>query len=501
MSATSPTGGRAWLVRVAALLAIVAGVPAIAPGCAFAHAVVVGSIPADGADLSVSPTSFELDFDEPVEVASDAVRVFDANNQRVDQGRTTARQSAVVAQLRADLPRGVYTATYRVVSDDGHPVTGAVTFGVRQAVGAADRRRATALVARRTGSPTVEGLYGIIRGLHFTALMLLIGAVVVRLFVWPANAKRRWPVRIVAGTVAVGAGCAYAAVALQGVLDAGAPLSRTLDLSLLRDSVHTRAGETWLVRGLVWAFAGALITQFPRMETRRKAVAVALPALVLVASLPFAGHAATNSPAALLAVADVVHVLAAGAWLGGLALLMACFWPRRGIDLAPDTAEATARFSKLALPAIVALMAGGAVQAWFLLGSPAALWRHGTWALALTAKTVLLGAILVLGARNRRRTARLPDHPGATAPALRRAMRAEVVFGVLMLAATATLVRSVPPVDAARRPVVREVLTGPLRTRLELPSARVGTVQILVSAVDPRASRRAVPVADGPTRH
>ena len=75
-------------------------------------------------------------------------------------------------------------------------------------------------------------------------------------------------------------------------------------------------------------------------------------------------------------------------------------------------------------------------------------------------------------------------------------MRAEVVFGALVLAATAMLVRGVPPVDAAPGPVVREVLTGPLRIRLEPPSARVGTSDVLMSVVDRRTGRPALQVAD-----
>jgi copper transport protein len=143
-------------------------------------------------------------------------------------------------------------------------------------------------------------------------------------------------------------------------------------------------------------------------------------------------------------------------------------------------------------------MAAGALQAWFLLGSPAALWGHRTWALALIAKMALLAGILVLGARNRRRTAQLADHRVATVLALRRAMRAEVLFGVLVLAATATLVRSVPPVDAVpvSGPVVREVPAGPLRIRLELPSPRVGSNDVRVFVVDGHTGRPASRVAD-----
>ena len=166
-------------------------------------------------------------------------------------------------------------------------------------------------------------------------------------------------------------------------------------------------------------------------------------------------------------------MLAAGAWLGGLALLLICFWPRRHQQLADGAADATARFSRLALPAIVVLIAAGSTQAWFYLGSVGAFF-DSTYGWALLAKIGVLCLIVALAAANRRRTVHLAGGDVSAAPRLRRAMRAEVVLAVFVLGATATLVRAAPPATINNGPVVRELDLGPMRLQMDIEPAAVG---------------------------
>jgi copper transport protein len=228
----------------------------------------------------------------------------------------------------------------------------------------------------------------------------------------------------------------------------------------------------WLLRVGAYVAALSLLAALPARPSRRALMAVCLPVAVAVATLPLGGHADTQSPRAVLVPADLVHAVAAGAWLGGLVALLAVFWPRGRGAAAPAAGarEATARFSALALPAMAALVAAGAVQAWFYLGSPGAL-LQSTYGLALTAKVVLLAAILAFAARSRRRVRALAAETGA---GLRRAMLAEVALALLVIAATATLVRAAPPAAAGSGPVVRELDAGPMRVELVVEPARVG---------------------------
>ena len=90
-----------------------------------------------------------LRFDEPVETAFGAIRVYDARAHRVDSGEVE-RPSEKEARIALDrrLAQGTYTVTWRAVSADGHPVSGAFVFHVG-APGANPGRRRGAGARRR----------------------------------------------------------------------------------------------------------------------------------------------------------------------------------------------------------------------------------------------------------------------------------------------------------------------------------------------------------------
>ena len=382
------------------------------PGHALAHAVLQHTTPHQNSAVSTAPSSVRLDFNEPIEVSFGAVRVYDQHGERVDSGTVGypgGAQSSVTIGVRDGLGRGVYTTTYRVVSADGHPVSGGFAFGVGEQVTAQRGTPQVAdLLARSAASPAVEGAYGTARGLHYAALLLLVGAVFFGLLVWPAGSSARWPARVLLSAAVIGLLAALAGIALQGALGAGVTLDHALDSAVLQGSLDTRTGHTWLLRAAVWAFLVVFLALYRNAASRWKTLGLALPTAVLVGTLPYAGHADTQSPKALLIPADVLHVVAAGAWLGGLTLLLVCFWPHRQQELSDRAGDATARFSRLALPAIAVLIAAGSAQAWFYLGSVGAFF-DSTYGWALLAKIALLSLIIALAAANRRRARRLAD--------------------------------------------------------------------------------------------
>jgi copper resistance protein C len=113
----------AWLVLgLAALVAM-----PIPP--ASAHATLIGSDPKDGATVLRLPNDVELEFSE--EVGSPAfVEVKAADGTNVSSGDPEVLGATVTQPLTAAGPAGAYTIAYRVVSADGHPISGELTFDV-----------------------------------------------------------------------------------------------------------------------------------------------------------------------------------------------------------------------------------------------------------------------------------------------------------------------------------------------------------------------------------
>ena len=109
------------------------GALAVAPAAALAHASLEATSPARGADLKTAPRAVTFRFDEPVEGNFGAVRVFDAKGGRVDDNRVVhpgGRGPELSVGLTPGLADGTYTATYRVISADSHPVSGGVVFSI-----------------------------------------------------------------------------------------------------------------------------------------------------------------------------------------------------------------------------------------------------------------------------------------------------------------------------------------------------------------------------------
>lgn len=98
---------------------------------ALAHAQLVSANPAAGEVLIESPERIELTFNEDLLDLADGTRVLVVDAGGVDHaaGPPVVEGSTVNASV-ADLRDGHYQARWRVISADGHPISGAVPFTV-----------------------------------------------------------------------------------------------------------------------------------------------------------------------------------------------------------------------------------------------------------------------------------------------------------------------------------------------------------------------------------
>ncbi len=122
---------RGWIVGILAVFAIVVGV---AP--AGAHAELESSDPNDGSTLSSAPAAISFVFGEEIRPEGDAVTLTDVEaDRRLEVGPVEVEGDTVSVAWPPASPAGEFRAAYRVVSADGHPIDGTITFTVEQAVG------------------------------------------------------------------------------------------------------------------------------------------------------------------------------------------------------------------------------------------------------------------------------------------------------------------------------------------------------------------------------
>lgn len=478
---------------IAALLSALVAAASAAP--ASAHATLEATTPESGASLESAPSRVALRFDEPVETSLSRLRVSDAGGREVQQGspfHPGGDPTALAVRLPAALPKAGYAATFRVVSADAHPASGGFTFDIGGVA------QPSALLVRERGGRVTAAAFSAARAIQYAAISLGLGVLGVLVVAWlpaiRALATPEAPWReasdafahrarlLLLAAAAAGTASASLAVALQGATVAGTSLWSSLGDA--PEVLSTRFGTVWGVGVLAWlavftivdgndavvpvlrpATVGATGVALGGPGVWLRAAAVPVLALALVPGL--SGHAAVRQPVALSLPANVLHVMAAGAWIGGLAVLVLALPVAARRLPGPERSELLAgvltRFSMLALAAVAVLLAAGVVQSLQELRAPGDL--LGTaFGRAVAAKIALGLALVTCGAVNRHRTIPalrraaadgVPDE--RTGRLLRRTLRAELVLGVAALGISGALAgyqpaRAAAPTPRAGRP-------------------------------------------------
>lgn len=138
-------------------------------GPASAHAALVGSDPEAGATLRTAPTTITLRFSEPVGTPA-YVAVTAPDGSKVEVTSVKAVDESVTATVADVDQRGRYSAAYRVVSSDGHPVTGTLAYDVTtgRTVEQVDAPAEQAFLHRHRG----HFIWGILAAVVAVALLL-----------------------------------------------------------------------------------------------------------------------------------------------------------------------------------------------------------------------------------------------------------------------------------------------------------------------------------------
>ena len=471
--------------QLVAALAILVGVLALGTTAASAHATLESSSPADGQSVLTSPSEIRITFSETVTTISGGLSVLNADGKTVDTGNSEiVGGRTLVAPISETLSDGTYVATYRVLSADGHPVSGSILFGVGN--GALDRSAQPS----SSGDRLWEIIGGISRFIMYLAALVAAGVAFFLAFIHD-RAEDRWRIvpfvrigSILALLSAIGI------VMSQAALLTGKGAGAVTDSTVLRDVLNQNLG--WSLALLMIGLAAVhLSTDIPKKVVSQSLAVYG--GLAVTVSFAVWGHATELSPTAISLAADAIHATAAALWLGGLVGLVMVLSVRT-----PETVRATAgiigRFSRMAFWSVIALTLAGLTLT--ITGSGASLNSilTTTWGQLVLAKIGLTLIVVLIAAWNRRTLV-----PSLTSPTentdelavrwatLLRTIRAEAVLLVAVLALTAIVV-NVPPARTAvvaktdRVDITQRVDTG--NVQLSVDPAIVGPNTVAVRYTD-----------------
>ncbi len=480
--------GRLDVVRAVVLTALLA---VVTPARAVAHGSLKSSSPAAGARLSTAPQELRLNFTEAAELAFTSVALFGPDSAAVlltSLRLASDSKRSVVATIRSALSAGTYLGVWQMGGADGHPVRGSFTFGIAPGASGlgslpppapAARGEPTGGVtapgqtsppaehheaAQTTGVPGTSSFdaeslgYVAIRWLLFMALVTVVGALAFYFAVLGFLRRKEGA----ASPIVPASRDRAAAFALW----ASAGLAMTVVLRLYAQSyamhgearlwsvglIVTMLGRTvwgwgWLLQAAaavmsLWGFALA------RRQNQRGWLIAGVGVLALAFTPALSGHAASAPRLTALAIlADGLHVISAGGWLGSLLMVVTIGIPvamrlpegQRGAAVA----QLVNAFSPTALAFAGAAAVTGVFAAWLHLGSVPALWET-PYGLTLLLKLGILSLVAGTGAYNWLRVKPTLGGPDGGAR-VRRSASVELAVGVFVLAATAVLVATPTP--------------------------------------------------------
>jgi copper transport protein len=435
-------------------VALAAAVAALAlPASAFAHAALLRTVPAASGQVDVPPREVALTYSEVVEPRFAIVSVTNADGvQQVDGGPRHSPTDATTLDVPVKkLAQGWYLVFWRVISADGHPVRGAFTFAVGPNPGPAPQF----VIPSLSETAATPGLV-IARFVVFLSLMAAVGLFVLRAFVARPLGS---PPRALAVAFGASLGAALVAVpfyvlyatsrfALRSIADVGALVP------LMRNSAFGRGLLELELLLALFGLAAAIVLVLDRPGRAQRSVAelLALLGALLAAGAVLlapgaAGHAAQTSPRALALLLDWLHLAAGSIWVGGLIGLLVLWRSLPKLDRLAGLVVCVPRFSAVALGSVAVLLASGIWASVLHLPTLASLWET-SYGQAILVKAGLLLAAIALGAANNRRTVPALRDGRDASGLLLRLVAGESALLVGAVAAAAVLTSLAPPPKA-----------------------------------------------------
>jgi copper transport protein len=426
-------------VARAGVVALLAGLWLVAAGGqAGAHALLRESDPAAGSSLDKAPGRVLLTFTERPEPGLSSIQVLDTGGQPVQRGDAVPVEGEPLqfAVGLGDLADGTYTVSWRVVSkDDGHVTAGSFAFGVGVPAPTATPE-AQAAPQGATQSPSAAATAA--RLALYAGLTLLVGAAVTGLAVsgrvLPSGSR---VLLAVAAALAVAGGVGRF-LAEQARIDA--PFETLLDSSTGQGLLRLTGGVVVTAVATWFLVAGVRRAEEPEPVETWRLVFVGVAAGITMLLHALVGHAAGPSPLrGINLLVQWLHLLAVGAWIGGLVWLLAGL---RGRER-PEQLASAVRFSKLAAPVLGLVAVTGFSRALHLAGG----WQgllDSPYGRFLDVKVALFLGLVLLGALNRFRVVPTLVEGARRLDVLRRNVRGEVVLAACILAVTAVL-SQLPP--------------------------------------------------------
>ena len=455
-----------------------------------AETTMVSSSPADSEKIATSPTQIVAVFSAAVPNNAVMQAVCEGRPAPIGAVTVGADGISLIAAVTAALPIGTCNVTYSVPQADGKVATGGFSFEVLDPA-TADPGDLGGDVTDggnlAVDPPPVSGPLGLFRILAYLSLAALFGGIAFIRWTWPEGINDDATYKFLRISWIVALVSNYVVAMLRASLLSGESVTSTI-LPLGWGELFQSASGISAVLRVVIIGASAIVALRPDriFDPQSQIISLALPTAAMAT---FGLTRAIDDFSALGTIAGIVHVLAAGMWLGGLVFLAQSVLIGPGEE---DLMHAVRTFSRQANIYIGVAVAAGIVQFYQMDGGAIFTSRHGR--LILIKVIGVAGMVYVGGAARQfinHQLAKKRELSGRTAKQLRKAVLSEIGIGLLVLVFTSWSVATLPPnvtppgSDRTNYAFIGDRSGGEFDVQLKVTPATVGLNAVRIDVYSP----------------
>ena len=455
-----------------------------------AETTLVSSSPADSEKIATSPTQIVAVFSAAVPNNAVMQAVCEGRPAPIGAVTVGADGISLIAAVTAALPIGTCNVTYSVPQADGKVATGGFSFEVLDPA-TADPGDLGGDVTDggnlAVDPPPVSGPLGLFRILAYLSLAALFGGIAFIRWTWPEGINDDATYKFLRISWIVALVSNYVVAMLRASLLSGESVTSTI-LPLGWGELFQSASGISAVLRVVIIGACAIVALRPDriFDPQSQIISLALPTAAMAT---FGLTRAIDDFSALGTIAGIVHVLAAGMWLGGLVFLAQSVLIGPGEE---DLMHAVRTFSRQANIYIGVAVAAGIVQFYQMDGGAIFTSRHGR--LILIKVIGVAGMVYVGGAARQfinHQLAKKRELSGRTAKQLRKAVLSEIGIGLLVLVFTSWSVATLPPnvtppgSDRTNYAFIGDRSGGEFDVQLKVTPATVGLNAVRIDVYSP----------------
>ena len=455
-----------------------------------AETTLVSSSPADSEKVATSPIQIVAVFSAAVPNNAVMQAVCEGRPAPIGSVTVGADGISLIATLTAALPIGTCNVTYSVPQADGKVATGGFSFEVLDPA-TADPGDLGGDVTDggnlAVDPPPVSGPLSLFRILAYLSLAALFGGIAFIRWTWPEgiNDDATYKFLRIAWSVALISN--YVVAMLRASLLSGNSITSTILPFGWGELFQSASGISAFLR-VVLIGACAIVALRPDriFDPQSQIVSLALPTAAMAT---FGLTRAIDDFSTLGTIAGVVHVLAAGMWIGGLIFLAQSVLIGPGEE---DLMHALRTFSRQANIYIGVTVIAGIVQLYQMDGGSILTSRHGR---LIVIKVIGVAGMVYVGGAARQfinhQLAKKRELSGRTAQQLRKAVLSEIGIGILVLVFTSWSVATLPPnvtppgSDRTNYAFIGDRSGGEFDVQLKVTPATVGLNAVRIDVYSP----------------